>query len=425
MGALLCCLPPLALLALIRVDGVNVPNTDDWYLISLLQRLDHGHLSLAALWAQHFEGRLIVSDSVMLGLAVVTRVDLKLAMYAGWVLLTLACLGLALLLRRHSRLGWWWLLPISLLLFSLQQYGVVLAAFLLSAYLVLPCLVAMIWALLRARRSRGFYLLAVALSLIATYSISQGLAFWPAGLALLVVSGQSVRRALIWVGCAIVAVAIYAQGYTFQGSGGNLGWIASHPGGALTFFLEFLGGLVPRSSRIGWAGTEQAALGLLVLLAGLAVVALAVWHRERLEELWVPATLICFGLAVGLLTTSGRAQFGVGYALEPRYDLFALWVLAGVWAALAVLWRRSGATWAGGALVLAGLVCAFQVVLSFHAGLDSGRQLRHDREVAVGVVRDYRTASPEEVQRYVFGHVDEFRQRAGFLEQHRLSVFRR
>ncbi len=425
LGGVLCLLPPLALLALIRQYGVNVPVTDDWSVVRLLARLDHGHLTLASLWAQHFESRVFFPNLALVGLASASRADMKLDMYVSWCLLAAAGLGLAALLRREVGLSWWWLLPVSLLLFSLQQYRPALTAFILALYVVFPCLVGMAWALLWARRKPRALLLALLLAVVASYSSAQGLALWPAGLVLLVCSGQPVRRATLWVVVAAATVVVYLQGYSSASTGANLASLAAHPVRAVKFLLELLGGIVPRSSHLGVGSAEQVALGAVLLVASLALIGLALRRRARPAGLALAATLVAFAVAVALLTTSGRAQFGAGFALVPRYGMFSLWDLAGIWLGLAVLWRAggAGAAWAKAALILAALLVAVQVPLSLHAGVVGGRELRETRQTAVQVVRDYRQASPAQVTEYVFGHVEEFRDRSAFLARERLSVF--
>ncbi|HEY6537931.1 MAG TPA: hypothetical protein VI138_02685 [Candidatus Dormibacteraeota bacterium] len=416
-------LPPLGLLAVIYRYGVNVPNTDDWSIVALLQRLDTGHLTLSALWAQHFESRVLFSNLLYLGLASASRADLKIDMYVSWLLLAGSCLGVVWLIRRQTGLGWWWFLPAFLVLFSLDQYAPVLSAFQLCLYLALPCLVVMVGALLAANRRPGLLVLAVLAAVVGSYSTSQGLALWPVGLLLLVCTGQPVRRAVVWVVATALTVAVYLEGYSAAATGGSAGWIAAHPGAAGGFYLELMGGIVPRSGHVGVSGAEQAALGFALSVASLILIGLAVRRRGRAPWLLVPTSLVAFSVAVGLLTTSGRAQFGVGYALTPRYGLFSLWDLVGVWLGLALLWRALGPRWVKAGLTLVALVVALQVALSLHEGVVGARHLHATRETAASVVRDYGTASSAEVTHYVFGQVHEFRQLAAFLQRRRLSVF--
>ena len=414
--------PPVMLLYLIWLDGVNVPYTDDWHLAGLLQALARGKLTFGALWAQHLENRMFFSNLVMIAIAGATRFDTKVAMYASWVVLTLSFWIIAIVWRRTTGFGWAWLLPPAALVFSLLQYRPILHGFDLSIFLVLLCLSGVAW-LLATADGRGRFALAIVVGLVGTYCAVQGLALWPAGLVMLVVLGQSARRVGLWVGAGVIAAALYLFDFTTTGTGADFGWMAGHPLNALRFLLELTGATVPLTSRLGIGGSAIQVLGGLLVVVAAVLVTIGIRHRSRHKDMALPLTLIAFALAVNLLATSGRSQFGPGYALEPRYDIFSLWLLAGIWLGLAAL-RSSGParsmTWA--LAMTAGLVVV-QMVLSLHSGLSSGHELRLERTRAVALVANFRGAPAADVEVYVYGDVGAFRARAEFLWRDHLSVF--
>jgi hypothetical protein len=418
----LLAVPPAILLYLIWLDGVNVPYTDDWHLASLLQALALGKLTFGALWAQHLENRMFFSNLAMIAIARATHFDTKFAMYASWAVLTVAGAITAIVWRRTTALGWVWLLPPAVLIFSLLQYHPILHGFDLSIYLVLLCLAGICW-LLTTAGGWGRLALAIGVGLLGTYCAVQGLALWPAGLVLLVVSGQSPRRVGVWCGAGVIAAFVYLFDFTTIGTGADFGWMVGHPVKALRFLLELTGAPVPLTSKLGIGASELQVLGGLLLLVALALVAIGVAHRSEHTNLALPLTLISFALAVNLLATLGRSQFGPGYALEPRYDIFSLWLLAGVWLALAALRSTDPHRLGALALGLTATLVALQMALSLHSGLSSGHELRLERERAVNLVANFRGAPAAEVQVYVYGDVPAFRALARFLQQDHLSVF--
>ncbi len=415
--------PALALLLLIHSDGVNVPYVDDWHIVWLAQQASEGKLSVAALWAQHLENRMFFSNLVLLAIAAASHFDVKVDMYCTWAVLAAAYLLLLMVLRRHSHLSGWWLVVPSLLVFSLQQYQPVTLGFLLSMYLVILIATAIVAMLLAAESRPAWFWAGVGLAVLGTYVAVQGLALWPAGLVVLVAAGQPARRAVYWVGAAAGATALYFAGFTFGGTGSNFSWLLTHPGSASTFLVELAGGVLPVSPHLGITQGTIRVVGGVVLVT--ALVLFGVWLRfgRRVRELAAPLGVLSFALAVELLATAGRAQFGPGYALTPRYSVFGLWLLAGGWSALGVMWLHWQNRLARWVIWATAALCLAQVVLSLHAGITQGSRLREQRLLAVSTVRHYASAPSTEIVRYVFGHPAEFRQRAAFLQRHHLSVF--
>lgn len=418
----LLAVPPAILLYLIWLDGVNVPYADDWHLAGLLQALARGRLTFGALWAQHLENRMFFSNLAMIAIARATHFDTKVAMYASWAVLTLSFAVLAIVWRRTTGLGWAWLLPPSALLFSLLQYRPILHGFDLSIFLVLLCLAAIAWLLTVNHASVRFFL-AIGVGLVGTYCAVQGLALWPAGLVLLVATGQRPRRVAVWLGAGVIATAVYLFDFTTTGTGADFGFMAGHPTEALRFLLELTGATVPLTSRLDIGASTLQLLGGLLLVVALLLLAIGVRHRAAHPELALPLTLIAFALVVNLLATAGRSQFGPGYALEPRYDIFSLWLLAGVWLALATLRPSNLPRLRAWALGLTAALVVAQMGLSLHSGFSSGHELRLERTRATALVANFRQAPAAEVEVYVYGDVPAFRTLARFLQRDHLSIF--
>src|SRR5580700_3650831 len=82
-------LPAIAYLWVIPKYGVNAVFGDQWSDVILIGLSHSGHLSLAALWAQHNENRIFFPNLIVLFLADATHFNIKIELYlSAFMLLT-------------------------------------------------------------------------------------------------------------------------------------------------------------------------------------------------------------------------------------------------------------------------------------------------------------------------------------------------
>jgi len=166
-------------------------------------------------------------------------------------------------------------------------------------------------------------------------------------------------------------------------------------------------------------------LGGLLVLAALAV--FVYWLRNSAAaELALPLALIGFALTVDVLNTRGRAPYGISYATSPRYVVFNLWSLAGIWLAVVRIWGTAGVARmrpVDAVVAAIGLVVLAQVCTSVPAAIGAGHQVHAQRQGAAALVRNYQVARPALVVRYVYPSAPVFEMRAAELRQMHLSVF--
>lgn len=403
--------------------SVNVPFQDEWSMVSLYRLTVQGRLSLAALWAQHNENRMLFPKLIMLTLDHLSHFNTRPEMYASAAFLIVSVGALAVLHSRSVGSSMLWFVPAAFVLFSWLQYAVALQGFAIALYLVLLCLVVSLVALTAAERHPWLLVLAMAAATVASYSSAQGLSVWGAGIVFLVVRHRPRSQRWGWLAGACLISGIYWIGFLWTETGGGVRWAVAHPVLSLQYYCLLVGGTLPTSSTLHFGLTGQEVIGAGVLLLDLC--AFGYWVRQRSSSEWlaVPLALIAFGALINLLITLGRVDLGLDLATSSRYTLFNLWLLAGTWLAWAAIVSRSR-PWAGRAVaVVIALICLAQVAGSYHSGTIDGRATRTQREQAVTLVRHYQTAPESQVVPLVYLVYPEFKARAAFLAAHHLSVF--
>ena len=184
--------------------GVDVPFWDEWTIATLLQRIDDGTLTLAALFAQHNEHRMLVPRIVQLLAALTGTWDTRVGMWLTQGLVLGMTVGCVVLWRpttqpRHRS---WMLLSlalVSLILFSPAQHQNLFWGFQFSFYIPAACLLAGTIVAAAPGIGVGTALTVIAiLSTVATFSLFPGLVTWPLGAAAVLLLRGRPRRDDWW-----------------------------------------------------------------------------------------------------------------------------------------------------------------------------------------------------------------------------------
>ncbi|MHB8325167.1 MAG: hypothetical protein ACYDEA_08515 [Candidatus Dormibacteria bacterium] len=423
LSASVLALVAVAYLSFVYYFGVNVPFQDEWAVVILYRLTVRGQLTLTALWTQHNENRMLFPNLLMLGLDHVSHFNTKVEMYGSVLMLTVAVALLALLYRRTTGSSPLWFIPAGFVLFSWTQYAVALQGFAIALYLVLLSLAVSLAALAAARLRPALFFVAIAAATIASYSSTQGLAVWAAGLVFLLARGYPRSRLWLWLASASVISAIYWIGFIWADTGGGVRWALANPGPSLNYLYLLVGSTIPSSQQLGIGPAVQAGVGAALLLASLGAFGYWRWRRASGEWLAVPLALIAFAVLIDFLITIGRAHLGTQTATSSRYTLFNLWLFAGVWLAYAAILSRSHLRAARVAVILLAGLSLLQIVGAYHSGLIEGRITKVQREQAVALVRHYQTAPADQVVPLVYQLYPGFKPLAGFLAHQHLSVF--
>jgi hypothetical protein len=309
---------PLAVLGLILRYGVNVPEWDEWAWTTLIVASHDGGLTFAQLWAPNNEHRIFVTDLVMLALAhlggwnVVREEIFTLLLFVGCQVI------LWRLIRRtvDGRIAPVVFLCTSALLYSLGQWENIVSGYQMGWAICDVALFATALLLTDPGRSAKHVAVAVVLAFAASYSVSQGLLTWLAGVLWLWFPRRRLHGALaLWTVGAIVAVALDRIG-----SPTNAGVPHAELGDVqrlLAYALAYLG-----APLAGWAGAGPS-MAVGVLAATVVLVFVLVDARDvsgagfqrRLP--WYG--FIAYAVAAALVTGYARDVGGPGQALSSRY----------------------------------------------------------------------------------------------------------
>ncbi len=372
-------LPALVMLAMILAYSVDVPFWDEWLTPGILyEKLADGQATLDDWVCQHNESRKIFPKLVfaLVGLTAGWRVRIFMVIGWGFALLTGGLVAGLLQRTRGMSAAVKILLTglVGLLLFSPSQYENQLWGIQLIVFIPALCLAAC----LRIRQSRlrpGTRALGcAALALAATGSYANGMMVWALGFPfgawwlLGRWRTRSLRRSpeafwsLIYLLAAALSIALYFRNYVKPAHHPEFSDAFHHPLQGVLYMLTWLGS--PYMNAFSAPRLAVAAGGLVALMALAAVVfAGARMLRARngavLASAWPWLMWLAYGLASGLVTTLGRAGFGIEQASSPRYASFAIWVLIGAAGLLAAPFPRQLRTgrapaviWAGIALLL-------------------------------------------------------------------------
>ncbi len=309
--------------------SVNAIWVDQWSDIPLIRLAYTGHLTLASLWAQHGENRILFENLIVLLLAYSTHYNVVVEEYLGGVM-AVGATGFFILAhhRRSPSTPWLYYVPVALVMLSFVQEGNTLFGYAFSWYIVLLALAGAVYLLDRPTVTWPTLAGGIVIAIVGSYSNLYGLLIWPLVLVLFFLRRR--RRALVlaWVASALVTGAVYFIGFNFQAARPNNGYVLSHPSATINYFFIALGdGL-----GIQWSNRfypDVAAFGIVIF--AVSCWALITYGRRTDESSGSPVgiVMICFGLLFCAFMTLGRAWFGQSLAGWSRYTTYDLLVLVG------------------------------------------------------------------------------------------------
>lgn len=383
--------PFLLLIANINLHYVDIIHSDELEYIPLMERLWKGTFTRSDLFVQHLSHRVTVPFLLVAAVATVSDWHVPYELLYGPVLAAVSVFILmAIVDRTHFVLPFWQrqllALCISLFAFSLVQHTVWVKSPFFIIHALNTFFLAALWLLFR-RVSKWTVAGAALLSIIASFSLHQGLLVWVALLPLLLQPEvlRSWRRRiipLVWMGLMSVTVWFYYRDYQAVSYGKQqlVSFIQY-----IDYFMVFLGAaLLP--------GYEPAArvagVGLMAIVLILCIATLRSRPSYRSALPWLCLTL--YVLLMAAAAAIGRSGFGTAQALQPRYTAMSYLIVVAVlgWATLAVPQRQVRQVFVLGLL---GVISVSQFLFSFYslsdwhdyeAQLRRGRKCFYDYKVA-------------------------------------------
>jgi hypothetical protein len=133
-------------------------------------------------------------------------------------------------------------LPAAFLIFNLQSYLVTFMTIMSMQYQMVLFLTAFSFIFLAKRGSR-YFLAAVLIAYLDTFSMGNGMMVWPSGLVILLFQTRW-RDAMVWIVAGGLSAFFYFSGHDFvQGNDKGFDYIIQHPVSTFTGFFTMLGGV--------------------------------------------------------------------------------------------------------------------------------------------------------------------------------------
>ena len=348
-------LPALSLLCLILHFAVDVPHWDDWgaqgIIYEQLLKGDRNYYSL--FFGQSLESRPAFPLLIFAAVGLTVGWHVTIFMVLSWLCAFLTFIALLKLIpgghaQRPLMFPYVALLTGGLL-FSPIQWQNWLWATQLMQFIPPICLALCLW-LQTSRRSTGFKVIFCAmLNILATFSPPNGMLCWFLAIPLLPMAFTDWRTAarrqrttviawtVVYLGLAVLTIGFYFADYQKPPDSPSLDAVLQDPVLGLGFFFAWVGApLVDGLPRMPVGHVHLAVLvgALLLLLFLFALVLLwAKWKRTSyaaVQASWPWICLAGYGIATGAITTAGRAGWGIGNMMAPRYYTHSLWVTIGL-----------------------------------------------------------------------------------------------
>lgn len=429
--------PPAIIAAKVARYGVNVPFWDQWAFVPALAAALDGDVSLATLWMQHNEHRLVLPRLVMFALARATQWNTRAEMAASLVVALCILATLALLVRRTVRplapaLAPWLVVVASLLFFTPAQWENWTWGWQIQIFLNVFAVVLGAAAVARWGASRLGIAAIVVAAIAGSLSFASGLvlvALVPVAVGVAAAAGgerPTFRRLLAVLAVAGGLVAIYLHGFEHPVQHPALSTRTHDLLLVARYVPVYLGGGfgTPSMFRAGAWGTG----GIILFTAAAG----GLWwrspaHRPALVP-WV--LLAAYAVLAGVITGVGRVGFGVEQALSARYvGISALfWISLGVVGGLAATHfvertTRRGTVYAIVALTACIVTLAAEdYAASWARGETLMKSRRRDELLGRACVLHADTA-PDACLRLLFPDVDRVRTGARDLARRRLGPF--
>lgn len=296
--------------------GITIPFWDQWEFVPLLEKIHNNTFTLADLWSQHNEHRILFPKIIMLLLARWSNWNIFLELCTNIVLAFFTLLFLLFILHDTLKTVPAWLkIFASLLVFSMAQYENWMWGWQIQMFLSVLGSVMAIWAANKWQGKSPGLTIAILSAILSSYSFSTGLAIWPALLVLFLMQKKwKMRHIIILVISCIGTILFYYHKYTPSTTNAPLSLYFHHPLIYIRYVLTYLGSSLSLSPSTSFV----TALIFLILLL-LAIFNIGRLDKSKLCDFASWPALIIYVLLAACVTGLGRAGIGWQQAASSRY----------------------------------------------------------------------------------------------------------
>ncbi len=436
---LLGLLPVIALFAIISEYSVNVPYWDEWELTPLVIKLHTGGITWNELWVQHNEHRILFPRLIFLALTKIGGWNTVNEIYTsfGFALLALIILWRLLVKTFSSKSSFLLLCPFSLLFFSAVQFENWTAGWQVGWYLITLCLIFAVWVLAKWPGKWFGLTLAIAATVVATYSLASAIFIWFVIAAGLVVERRAwrVSQILVWCSSAVVFLGLYF----YNSVTGFLEpfYFLREPLKFSYYVMAYLG------SPFGFGANENGlvisaifgGIGLMLALLVLAVIWRKTYRTSQTKDTsftkflpWLE--LMLFAALSACMTALGRAgAFGLETATSSRYTSISILFWFGLIVGVTIVLSNYSFTGRKllnfsikGLLVLVAIAFLAGYLSSYLSGFTQLKLIDEQREFDQAAVYNFNRV-PEDMLLSSYPDPKLLKERAWSLSQVKDSVF--
>jgi hypothetical protein len=331
----------LFLLGFIFLFQIDVPTSDQWSLVPLIEKTFHGELTFMDLWAQHNGHYIIVPKSIIIALAYITNWNSFYEVIVSFIFSSasffLVCKSIFSVKELAESTNRYYLLPIiSLFMFSLNQWQNWYLGFQICMYLNVFFIIQGFIFLSRSSYGWFYWVAAFISGVIATLSFASGLLYWVIALLLIILIPKEKRREKIgkitfWVIASASVYCIYLYDFSGQsGEGSGLLTVINNPVAYFGYVFIYLG-----APLFSYAWGIPYGFGIVFFIGLTGTILFICFFIKHIHQ----GTMIQSGMfvfqAIGLyaigsafLTGLARVEYGYMQALSSRYITISLllWV---------------------------------------------------------------------------------------------------
>jgi hypothetical protein len=419
--AFLIILPIILDIIYIRYYGVNVPYMDEWGFVPIIDKFYNNNISFIDIFAQNNEHREIFARIIMLIAMYFTHYNIVAEMYISCGITSLSLFILFILYKQRFGLSLTSLIgfiPISWLLFDYRQFENILMGWTIHIYLAVFGLILSIFSLKNTRKIDRMFILAIIGGTLSSFSFLTGLVIWPLGFLLIIASkANKIFLGALWSLAGIVISYIYFYNWVKPGQTPSILYSIENPLEGIAYMFVYVGSffiIEIHSILVSFV------FGILIVLAAIISIGLII-KNDLLEETLEWIALIGFSFASAVITTIGRAGFGLGQALSSRYVTFSLLAIIGLYS---ITLKLSGIKNINYKILYRTILCfiVLGLVFGYSSGIFAGEKISESREKMAFSVLHFTNASDESLS-YAYPDPRFVRECATILEKYRLNVF--
>jgi tetratricopeptide (TPR) repeat protein len=304
--------------------GVTIPFWDQWEFVPLLEKMHNHTLSLADLWAQHNEHRIIFPQIVMLILARLSNWNIFWELCTNIVLAIFILLFLLSILHNTIKSTSPFLkIFISMMVFSMVQRENWEWGWQIQMFMSVLGSVIAIWAANKWQGKAIGLIVIIPAAILSSYSFNSGLLTWLAVLVVFLLQKKwKLKHIIILVSACIATVLLYYYKYTKPINHPPVLSFVSHPLIYAEYITTYLGGALVWHFPPG---------RLAVTIISLFLISLAIFNLRRFDKQTLQEQAPWLGLALyacmaACATALGRAGFGWQQAVSSRYTTISLFL---------------------------------------------------------------------------------------------------